>query len=327
MQILCGDIGGTNARLLAAEVNGDKVAPIFDKTYPSHAFASFDDVLDVFLQEMPGKPEAVCFAIAGPVNNGTAEVTNLPWTLNTVKLQQKLSVTRLALINDFSAIAHGVNALRDDDFRTLQQGNLDINEPRVFLGAGTGLGVAQSVYSHGQWRVLPSQGGHMAFSPGNAVQRDLLRWMSDQQDYVSNENLLSGKGLANLYRYHADAAHQLESESVSQVLALPDPAAAISQAAINATDEIAVDVLNQFIAIYGAVAGDLALLGLAFGGVYLAGGIAPKLADQLAGDTFLQAFHHKGPMSELMPQFPVHIIMNDRVGLMGAALYAWQSGQ
>lgn len=327
MQILCGDIGGTNSRLLVAEVNGKDISIIIEKNYPSHAFDSFDEVLETFLQEAKEKPEAACFAIAGPVKRGEADITNLSWFLSETRLQEKFALSHVSLINDFSAIGYGVNVLDESGFRTIQDGKLEIDAPRVILGAGTGLGVAQCICHNDQWQVLPSQGGHMAFSPANALQRDLLQWMSNQQDYVSNEDLLSGKGLANLYRYYAYRSNQSDSEGVKQVLAFDDPPAAISQYAVNGKDDIATEALNQFVEIYGALAGDLALLTLAYGGVFLAGGIAPKIADKLVGESFLQPFSKKGPMSHLMPQFPVRIIMNERVGLIGAAFHAWQSAR
>lgn len=327
MQILCGDIGGTNSRLLVAEVNGKVINTLFEKNYASHAFGSFENVLETFLKDVKTKPEVACFAIAGPVKCGEADITNLSWFLSETRLQKKFALSQVSLINDFSAIGYGVTVLDESGYRTIQKGNLENEAPRIILGAGTGLGVAQSINHHGQWRVLPSQGGHMAFSPANSIQRDLLQWMSNQQDYVSNEDLLSGKGLANLYRYYAYRSNRSDSEQVKQVLAFDDPPAAISHNAVNGKDEIATQALNQFVEIYGALAGDLALLTLAYGGVFLAGGIAPKIANQLDGDAFLQPFYKKGPMSPLMPQFPVHIIMNERVGLIGAAFYAWQSVQ
>ena len=327
MQILCGDIGGTHSRLLVAEVDGINISTIIGKNYASRAFDNFDDVLEIFLQEVGSAPESACFAIAGPVKRGEARITNLPWRLSETRLQEKFPLSHVSLINDFSAVAYGITALDESDYRAIQKGKLEIESPRVVLGAGTGLGVAQSICHNGQWQVLPSQGGHMAFSPANALQRDLLQWMLDQQGYVSNEDLLSGKGLVNLYRYYADSSDQLDSDGVRQVLALDDPPAAISHYAANGKDDIAVSALNQFVEIYGALAGDLALLTLAFGGIFLAGGIAPKIADQLDGDSFLRSLHNKGPMSELMSQFSVHIIMNERVGLMGAAMHAWQSAR
>ncbi|MBA2484107.1 MAG: glucokinase [Nitrosomonas sp.] len=327
MQILCGDIGGTNSRLLVAEVNGKDISTISEKSYLSHAFGNFEDVLETFLQEVKTKPEAACFAIAGPVKNGEADITNLSWFLSEIRLREKFALSHVSLINDFSAIGYGVPVLDEFGYRTIQKGKLEIEAPRVILGAGTGLGVAQSIYQNGQWQVLPSQGGHMAFSPANSIQRDLLQWMLNQQDYVSNEDLLSGKGLANLYRYYAYRSNQSDSERVKQIFAFDDPPAVISQYAVNGKDDIATQALNQFVEIYGALAGDLALLSLAYGGVYLAGGIAPKIADQLDGESFLRPFYKKGPMSHLMPHFPVHIIMNERVGLIGAAFHAWQSVQ
>lgn len=325
MQILCGDIGGTNSRLLVADVDGINISPIFEKSYASRAFGSFDDVLQIFLQEAGTVPEFACFAIAGPVKSGEAKITNLSWRLSETRLQENFSLSHVSLINDFLAVAYGISALDESGYRTIQKGNLEIEAPRIVLGAGTGLGVAQSIWHNGQWLALPSQGGHMAFSPANSLQRDLLQWMSNQQDYVRNEDFLSGKGLLNLYRYYAEISNQLDSDRVRQVLALDDPAAAISHNAVNGKDDMAVEALNQFIEIYGALSGDLALLTLAFGGVFLAGGIAPKIADQLDSDSFLRPFHNKGPMSDLMSQFPVRIIMNEKVGLMGAAMHARQS--
>lgn len=288
------------------------------------AFECFEDVLETFLREVRVVPESVCFAVAGPVSCGEAKITNLPWHLTESTLQAKFSLSHVSLINDFSAVAYGVAALDEFQLKTIQQGELDAEAPRVVLGAGTGLGFAQSIYHNGEWQVMPSQGGHSAFSPANALQCDLLQWLSTQQDYVSNEDLLSGKGLVHLYRYYAERSRQTDSERVRRILALADPAAAISQRAIRGEDDIAMDALNQFIKIYGAVAGNAALFTLALGGVFLGGGIAPKIAGQLCSGTFLESFSRKGKMSNLMSKFPVRIIMNEQVGLWGAALYAAQ---
>lgn len=325
LQVLCGDIGGTHTRLLVAEVDGVRIRTILRKDYPSKNFECFDKVLETFLAEVRVKPHAVCLAVAGPVRKESADVTNLPWHLGVGDLQERYSFSQVSLINDFSAAAYGIAALDESELRVVQGGRVDVAAPRVVLGAGTGLGFAQSICHHDTWQVLPSQAGHNAFGPVNPLQCDLLRWLFKQQDHVCNEDVLSGKGLVNLYRYCAEQSQEAESENVRQVLALADSAAAISERGMRGDDGIATQALRQFVQIYGAVAGDAALFTLAFGGVFIAGGIAPKIAQQLCGQEFRHAFRYKGKMSSLMSDFPVRIIMNEQVGLLGAALYAAQS--
>lgn len=322
MHVLCGDIGGTHCRFLVADVDGATPRPVVEKHYPSADFPAFEDVLQQFLQELDTPPASACFAVAGPVESGRARITNLTWEVDAATLQQRFALPRVELINDFTAVAYGITALEATDFRIIQRGRKALDSPRVILGAGTGLGVAQSIYHQGDWQVLASQGGHAGFSPANAAQRDLLQWLSVGQDHVSNEDLLSGNGLVTLYRFYADRSGQADTAPVQRILAMQDPAAAVSRQGMEGSDTIARDAMNEFMRIYAAVAGDLALFSLAFGGVYIAGGIAPKIADHLDSDLFRRAFCRKGPMSQLMADFPVSIVMNDSVGLLGAALYA-----
>jgi glucokinase len=325
MQILCGDIGGTNTRLMVAEVDGMHISTILQKQYSSHVFGCFEDVLDIFLREVEVVPESACFAVAAPVKGSEAQMTNLSWNLNVSTLESIYGFSQISLINDFSALAYGVPVLDESQFKIIQQGEFDSEAPRIVMGAGTGLGLAQSICHHGTWQVLPSQGGHNAFSPCNVLQCDILEYLLNCQDYVSNEDLLSGKGLVSLYQFYAQRSGQSESARVRLILALDDPAAEISQSGIRGDDELATQALTQFIEIYGAVAGDAALYTLAFGGVFLGGGIAPKIDKQLCTDTFVGSFSKKGKMSKLMSKFPVRIIMNEQVGLLGAAWYAAQS--
>jgi glucokinase len=323
MLILSGDMGGTKTLLRINEVQGQADTryriPIFEQRFASGDYATFEALLEDFMQASAtargeGKIAAACIGVAGPVADGSARVTNLPWVLHEETLCRQFSIPHFRLINDFSAIGYGLEALRPSDLLTLQAGEENPRAPRALIGAGTGLGEGILVWREDGYDVLPSEGGHVDFAPTDELQRALLEYLSQRQDRVSYENLVSGKGLLTIY--HFMAYHEGESPSPS----IADPAG-VTEAA-GAGHELAQKAIRLFVSIYGAQAGNLALTCLAAGGVYVAGGVAPRIQSYMTEGGFMQAFLAKAPMQGLLARFPVYMVLDTTVGLKGAARMA-----
>ncbi len=324
MKVLAGDLGGTHGRLWLAEVDGGPPRCLRETVYPS---ADYPDPADFIEDFLAGETVAsACLAVAGPVethdDGQTARITNLPWRLDSRKLAERLGLPRLRLINDFAAVGYGIDALQPKDLVTLQPGQPRPQASRVLIGAGTGLGVAILAWDGRRYRVLASEGGHVDFAPTEPLQSELWAWLQARHGHVSAERVLSGPGLVNLYRFLAQRRPEAADPALGAVLDQHDAPARISEHALWRGDALAREAVELFIRIYGAQAGNLALTALAHGGVFLAGGIAPKLLDLLHGGGFIAAFRAKGRMAPLMEEFPVQVIINTRVGLLGAARVA-----
>ena len=317
MIILAADIGGTQARLLLAEVQGSQWQPVRQAVLPSQTFASLQELLTQFLE--PGEqPQSACLALAGPIHQQQVQLTNLPWQVDASELSHQLHIPRLQLLNDFAAQAHGLPLLPDTARYTLQAGTLQAGTShlgtRAMLGAGTGLGMALLAGSAEQPQVLASQGGHADFAPTDEQQIELLQFLRRHYPRVSLELLLCGRGLSRLYAFFtAQAADDPE---------LPD-ARQISQLAEQG-DGAAQQSLQLFARLLGSAAGNLALTSLAEGGVYLSGGIAPKILPYLQQPAVLQAFFDKPPMHELLASIGLHVVLDELLGLRGAAQVALQ---
>ena len=317
MIILAADIGGTQARLLLAEVQGSQWQPVRQAVLPSRAFASLQELLAQFLE--PGEqPHSACLALAGPIHQQQVQLTNLPWLVDAGELGRQLHIPRLQLLNDFAAQAHGLPLLADTARCTLQAGTLQpgTSRPstRALLGAGTGLGMALLAGSAEQPQVLASQGGHADFAPTDEQQIELLQFLRRHYPRVSLELLLCGRGLSRLYAFFtAQATGSPE---------LPD-ARQISQLAEQG-DGAAQQSLQLFARLLGSAAGNLALTSLAEGGVYLSGGIAPKILPYLQQPAVLHAFVDKPPMHELLAGIGLHVVLDELLGLRGAAQVALQ---
>ncbi len=321
MKVLAGDIGGTHCRLMLAQQQSAGLQVVAEQSYASATYPDLLPVIETFLAEHAGakRPDAACFAVAGPVRHGQARITNLPWQLDEDRLAEQLQIPHLSLINDFEAIGHGLDELEETDLCVLQRGDAEVGARRALIGAGTGLGQALLIYRHGAYRPYPTEGGHVAFAPQDELQIRLLEHLLEQQDYVSYETLLSGSGLIRIYQFLLDTGRHDDQHLLDQN---GDKAALISKAALADEDPAASAALDCFIRIYGAQAGNFALDCLATAGVYIAGGIATKVVPALQKGGFMQAFLHKGKMATLMQQIPVSLILNDNVGLRGAAKYA-----
>ncbi len=329
MKILAGDIGGTKTLLQLVEASA---TPLSYEVLYEHRFASSDfdgltPLVERFLADAEGhvnqvSVDSACFAVAGPVqkygHGQAANVTNLPWQLSTDALASSLSVPRIGLINDFEAVGYGIDALSTSDLEILQTGNLQHRGARAVLGAGTGLGICQMIWLNSQYTVIPSEGGHCDFAPTNEVQLEFLNYMQSRYAHVSYDRVLSGRGITSIFSFLAEREDMGDTPVVQELLACNDTAAAITAA--QGELPLAKQVIQLFVEIYGGQAGNLALLNLARGGVFIAGGIAPKLIDELKSPDFLRAFTNKGRMTALMNEFPVSVITNSRVGVIGAVV-------
>ena len=324
--ILAADIGGTSARFRLAETDGDRAVIIRDVVYPVADHASFDDALARFILEHGKAPEgagalaAACIAVAGPVAEKRARLTNGAWVFDADAIAGRFGIGRVDLVNDFEANASGVEELSPESIRTLQAGEFVASAPRLVIGAGTGLGVAYAIVCAGGRRIVAGEGGHIGFAPTNDEQIALLRFLQERLGRVSVEHVVSGPGLVRLYEF-ACYSSAPSAAAVPNDVAI-EGAAAVVRRALAEQEPAACRAVDLFIACYGAVAGDHALSILARSGVYLTGGIAPKILDRIAAGGFLEAFRNKGAHAGLMAQFPVHVVVDECLGLSGAARFA-----
>jgi glucokinase len=321
VRVLAGDIGGTKVLLRCSDVAGTAHRLVAEHRFES---ADYDGLLAMVreFQRLTGISsfEAACFGVAGPIgaDGKTARLTNLPWVIDSDALARELSIPRVRLLNDFQAVGCSIEALTADDLVVLQAGDSAPRTNRALIGAGTGLGQGLLIWIGQYYEAIPSEGGHVDFAPTDEVQVDLLRFLRQQYGRVSYERVLSGAGLVQLYRF-------FRQRGVAGSLDAADPEAAparVTTAALAETDPAAVAALRIFVSIYGAQAGNVALATLALGGVYIAGGIAPKILPALHEGTFMRAFLDKGRYTELLKRVPVCVITNERAGLLGAALVA-----
>ncbi|MCJ2542680.1 glucokinase [Thermostichus vulcanus] len=332
--LLAGDIGGTKTSLSLADAR-DPEHSLWHCRYPSQNYPSLTPIVQEFLAQAQRElgrdpqPVAACFAVAGPVVEQRAKVTNLPWDLQASQLEVDLGIPHVALINDFSAVGYGVLTLKDKDLDTLQAGKRQPQAPIGVIGAGTGLGQAYLTWGEGGYQVHPSEGGHVDFAPRTPLEWELLRYLQQRYGRISTERVVSGQGIVAIYQFLRDSGWgQGEAQLLAQIQAWEkgaehiDPAAQIANAAMEARDPLAVECLRLFISLYGATVGNFALQLLPRGGLFIAGGIAPKLLRLLHQGEFLPSFLDKGRMRPLLEQLSVQVVVNAQVGLMGAAAYA-----
>ena len=300
MRIIAGDIGGTKTLLRC--IDEDKVA--VEQRFLSASYPTFDALLAEFFARCQKPVDAACFAVAGPVLENRAEVTNLKWAIEADELAEVFGIRQISLINDFYAIALGVPLLDASDRLSLHEGKRRPREPIAIIGAGTGLGQANVIWSGDQWNVVPSEGGHADFAPQDQVQTQLFLTLHAKYRHVSWERVCSGMGLVNIFTFLGGA----RDADPAQVASLADSG-----------DPVAVKTFNIFVDIYGAEAGNMALRVLARGGVYLAGGIAAKNTKFFTDGRFVDAFMRKGRFTEMLREMPIDLIIDEKVGLRGAA--------
>jgi glucokinase len=324
MQILAGDIGGTNTRLALYQVQPHQRLNIrHEAVYPSRDYADLTGVIAAFLASAAEPPvDYACFGIAGPVINQACNATNLPWHVSASAIQARFGFKKTWLLNDLEACAWSLDGLPEEDIYLLHAGIETHGANRSIVSAGTGLGEAGVYWDGSRYHPFASEGGHADFSPANLLEYELLEWLADRYGHVSWERVVSGPGLENIYHfllsYHQTGIPDwLHRQALSQGLA-----PAISEAAIRKRDERCLEALDLFIQLYGREAGNHALKLMARGGVYLGGGIAPRILDRLNTGGFLQGFFGKGRMRPLLESMPVRVILNDNASLLGAARYA-----
>jgi len=316
--ILAGDIGGTNARLAYFQTQNGDLRLVSERVFPSRDYSEFGDIVSEFLKDSPKRPDVACFGIAGPVRNGRVETSNLPWIIEQSRLAKKIQVPAILLINDLEASAWGIGGLRSQDLTPLNSvAPSDGNQ--AVIAPGTGLGEAGLFWNGSQHEVFACEGGHADFAPQGELQIELLQWLASRFGHVSYERILSGPGLVNVYEFLKKKGSVTEPAGFAAQLNKGDAAAIISHAALTGTNRLAEEALDLWISVYGAEAGNLALKAMATGGIFLGGGISPKILPRLTGQTFMQAFLAKGRLRPLLESISVQVVTNDKAGLLGAA--------
>jgi glucokinase len=352
--ILAGDIGGTKTHLALFDWTIERVEPMRLETFHSADYSSLGEMLEEFLvppkprtpiddskqandesDMSPGVPkpqgpvkiDAACFGVAGPVVENHSHTTNLPWIIDGAALATRFDIPHVRLLNDLEAMAYGILLLRPDELVTLNAGTPPRHKQAIgLIAAGTGLGESILFWDGAKYRPMPTEGGHADFAPNSDIEIELLRYVRSQYLHVSYERVLSGPGLHAIYEFLRDTKKN-EPTWLAEKIKAGDPAAEIASAGLKGEAEIAEQALDLFASIYGAEAGNLALKTMAVNGLYLGGGTAPKLLSKLKDGTFMKAFINKGRYKRLMSNIPVHVVMNQRAALIGAASIAAQLAQ
>ena len=317
--ILAGDIGGTNARLAYFQPQNGHLRLITERVFPSREHSELGEIVTQFVDDSGTRPEAACFGIAGPVRNGRVDATNLPWVIEQSRLAQQIHLPATLLINDLEASAWGIGALGPGDLVPLNKVSGPVSGNQAVIAPGTGLGEAGLFWDGSRHHVFACEGGHADFAPQDDLQIELLRFLMARFGHVSYERVLSGPGLVNVYEFLRDSGLGNESAEFAAVLNNSDPAAAISRAALDGTQPLAEKALDVWISVYGAEASNLALKTMATGGLFLSGGISPKILAKLSGPLFMKSFVNKGRLRPLLESIPVQVVTNDKAGLLGAA--------
>lgn len=317
--ILAGDIGGTNTRLAFFIVEGSRLTSVFEETFPSRMHSGLGEIAKQFLSAHNLSPSIACFGIAGPVKNGRVETTNLPWLVDAQLLTNELHIPTVLLINDLEATAYGVTILDSTEWVVLNAGVPDAVGNAAVIAAGTGLGEAGLYWNGQSYRPFATEGGHTDFAPRSQLECELLNFLLGKFEHVSYERVLSGPGLVNIYQFLRETGRGDEPAWLAEELRLHDPAAVITQATLAERSALCVQALDLFVSIYGAEAGNLTLKMMATGGVFVGGGIAPKILPKLMTPTFMQAFFAKGRMRPVLEATPVRVILYDQTALLGAA--------
>ena len=319
--ILAGDVGGTKVHLALYDFINGKLEYSRDERYQAKDYSGLEEIVQEFLGAFT--VTAACFGVPGPVRDGRLRLTNLPWTLDSRELAVSLGINHVFLINDLEANGYGVAELSADQIYTLSEGDASQIGNRALLAAGTGLGEALLIWNGHSHTPYPSEGGHADYAPRNEDEIDLLRFLKQKYNgRISQERVVSGQGLSNIYEFLREVRGIDEPVWLAERLAAEDPNAVITELALKAKSEICEKAMDIFVSAYGAEAGNLALKLLSVGGVYIGGGIAPRILEKLKDGRFMKAFTDKGRLSQLLINMPVRIILESRAALMGAAAYA-----
>jgi glucokinase len=320
--ILAGDVGGTKVHLALYDFIDGKLQYSRDQRFAAKNYSGLEEIVKEFLGA--NKITAACFGVPGPVRDGRLRLTNLPWTLDSRELSLNLGITHVFLINDLEANGYGVAELSADQIYTLSEGDTSQIGNRALIAAGTGLGEALLIWNGHSHTPYPSEGGHADYAPRNEDEIDLLRYLKQKYNgRVSYERVISGMGLTAIYEFLREVRGMDEPAWLTErIAAAEDPNAVITELALKAKSEICEKALDMFVSAYGAEAGNIALKLLSVGGVYIGGGIAPRILEKLKDGAFMKAFIDKGRMSQLLINMPVRIILDSSAALLGAAAYA-----
>ena len=326
--LLAGDTGGTKTNLALFRDEESWREPVDEATFQSGYYASLEALVQDYLAQQKVSIDHASFGVAGPVMDGHATITNLPWKMDEKTLQDALHIPSVRLLNDLDAIAHAVPHLDERDVATINKGQAKPGGAIAVIAPGTGLGEAFLTWNGTAYQTHSSEGGHADFAPSNPFELALLRYLLERFPHVSYERVCSGKGFPNIYAYLRDAGYAVEPHWLAAELAQAiDKTPVIMKAALDTTApcEIAAATLNTFVSILGAEAGNMALKVLATGGVYLGGGIPPRILPYLSSERFMQSFCNKGRLGQLLTAVPVHVILNPKIALLGAALHGFEA--
>lgn len=320
--ILVGDIGGTHTRLGLADPTASSLAPVTVETFASADWPELAPLLETVIAKSPRPVTRACLGVAGPVRNGECHTTNLPWTIHSAQLTERLGLEQVALLNDLEALGWSVGQISSDRLAVLSAGEPCETGNACLIAAGTGLGEAGLAWSPAGRRPFASEGGHSSFAPCSELERALLEFLARRFGHVSWERVVSGPGLVLLHEFLLEHHRDTPPAWLVDEMRAGDAAAALSRAATSGRSEMASRALDLFLRLYGSEAGNLALKTMATAGIYVGGGIAPKILDRLKAGPFLEALHAKGRMRPLLESMPVTVVLDDGAALLGAAFYA-----
>jgi len=326
MRVLAGDVGGTKTALACFELRGKALSLRVQKSYPSRAFVDLDAVLAAFQREHPTSYDCASLAVAGPVSDRRAQVTNLPWTIDARALETEFALPRVHLINDVQALALAVSGLGPEELRTVVPGTAVPTGTIAVAAPGTGLGEAFLVWDGTRYEAYPSEGGHSGFAPATHRQTELLTFLLQERDHVSVEHVCSGRGIPDLFRFLRDRLGMREEGWLREQLAEEeDLTPTIIEAAMSEQSPLCGETMRLFAELLGAELGNLALRFLATGGIYVGGGIPPRILPFLEDGNLWKAFVHKGRLEALLATIPIHVILEPGAALRGAARHAVES--
>jgi glucokinase len=320
--ILAGDVGGTKVHLALYDLIDGRLHPTRDELFPAKEYSGLEEIVRKFLGT--DRVASACFGVPGPVRDGRLRLTNLPWTLDSRELAAGLVIEHVFLINDLEANGYGIAELSPSQIYTLSEGDAAQVGNRALVAAGTGLGEGFLIWNGRRHVPYPSEGGHADFAPRNEDEIDLLRFLKQKYNgRISFERVVSGMGLTNIYEFLREVRGMEEPAWLAERIAsVPDPNSVITELALAARSEICEKALDMFVSAYGAEAGNLALKVLSVGGLYVGGGIAPRILEKLKDGAFVRAFTDKGRLSQLLVNMPVRIILEAGTAVLGAAAYA-----
>lgn len=322
--VLAGDIGGTKTNLGTFTLGKDRPEPVATESYPSAESADLETLIDRFVKEHSEGISAACFGVAGPVLKGECKATNLPWVVSEKGIMERFGWEKVRLINDLVATAYSIPVLKPHELGELNEGSRDPEGSVGLVAPGTGLGVSVMVRRGGKYHAISSEGGHVDFAAQTDAQIDFFKHLRNRYGHVSIERVVSGPGLYEIFLWLKGSRGYVEPDWLTTRLQHEDPPKVVSEAGLAARDPVCAEALDMFVSLLGAAAGNLALTVLATGGMYIGGGISPKILPKLRDGTFMKAFAAKGRFEELLQEMPVHVILNDKAALLGAACCAME---